>query len=143
MRKPYAITRRRAVRAILKTLFRMVPDLRDGPESPSDSSRPAGDGRAVLRALLSSGDPPAPPEAAGAPTGEGLTARERQICQAIRRGRSSKEIATDLLISRHTVDVHRNNIRRKLGLKGGNGHLANYLFSRWPDLADSEEGPSG
>ena len=43
-----------------------------------------------------------------------LTPRELQICNMIKRGLSSKEIAGFLNISRFTVGRHRHNIRKKL-----------------------------
>ena len=47
---------------------------------------------------------------------EELSAREKQITQLIAEGYSSKEIAAILLIAPGTVDVHRRNLMRKLGL---------------------------
>jgi len=45
-----------------------------------------------------------------------LGAREEQVLRLIAHGRSSKEIARDLQISPSTVEVHRRNIMRKVGL---------------------------
>lgn len=45
-----------------------------------------------------------------------LTAREREVLQLIAEGRSGKDIATILRISVKTVDYHRENIKRKLGV---------------------------
>ena len=45
-----------------------------------------------------------------------LTAREKEICNLVRGGASSKEIAAALNISVHTVNTHRKQIRRKLGI---------------------------
>ena len=42
--------------------------------------------------------------------------REEQVLCLIADGFSSKEIARNLLISPNTVDVHRRNIMRKIGL---------------------------
>lgn len=42
--------------------------------------------------------------------------REAQVLKLVAVGRSSKEIARHLAISPSTVDVHRRNIMRKLGL---------------------------
>ena len=47
----------------------------------------------------------------------GLSSREREILQCVSDGMSSKEIARKLDISHKTVEVHRANIRKKLGLK--------------------------
>jgi two-component system response regulator FixJ len=46
-----------------------------------------------------------------------LTCRERAIFKAALSGASSKEIARLLAISPRTVDVHRGNVLKKLGLK--------------------------
>jgi len=46
-----------------------------------------------------------------------LTAREREILQLIAEGKAAKEIAFILSISAKTVDFHRENIKRKLGLR--------------------------
>ncbi len=46
-----------------------------------------------------------------------LTAREREIYEYVGAGLVSKQIASKLKISASTVDVHKANIRAKLGLK--------------------------
>lgn len=46
-----------------------------------------------------------------------LTPREKEIMQLVSQGASSKEIATKLFISRHTVESHRKHILHKLGVK--------------------------
>jgi len=46
-----------------------------------------------------------------------LSAREREILQLIAEGRATKEIAFVLSISGKTVAFHRENIKRKLGLR--------------------------
>jgi FixJ family two-component response regulator len=45
-----------------------------------------------------------------------LTPKEIEICNLIRQGRTSKEIAEIFCLSPRTVDTHRNNIRKKIGL---------------------------
>jgi DNA-binding CsgD family transcriptional regulator len=47
-----------------------------------------------------------------------LTHMEMRVCQFIQSGYSSKDIATSLNLSLETVQTHRKNIRRKLGLHG-------------------------
>ncbi len=47
----------------------------------------------------------------------GLTDREREVLILLARGLSSKEIAAELDISIRTVDAHRANLMRKLGVK--------------------------
>lgn len=46
-----------------------------------------------------------------------LSAREREVIQLIAEGRSGKEIAGILNVSVKTVSFHRENIKRKLGVK--------------------------
>lgn len=46
-----------------------------------------------------------------------LTRREKEIMQLVSQGSSSKEIATKLFISRHTVETHRKHILHKLSVK--------------------------
>lgn len=46
-----------------------------------------------------------------------LTDRELEIFRMIGNGQTSGSIANQLLLSTHTIDTHRENIKRKLGLK--------------------------
>jgi DNA-binding NarL/FixJ family response regulator len=46
-----------------------------------------------------------------------LTARERQILQLTAEGKSRKELAFALGISEKTVAFHKDNVKRKLGLR--------------------------
>ena len=59
-----------------------------------------------------------------------LTARELDICELIKDGHSSKEIAETLGLSTQTVHKHRQTIRRKLQLNNKDINLAAYLRSR-------------
>lgn len=45
-----------------------------------------------------------------------LTTRERELLQLVAEGRSTKEIASQLNLSPHTVDTHRGNIMHKLNV---------------------------
>ncbi len=55
--------------------------------------------------------------AAGSSPGlEGLTARELEILGALAEGLSNKEIGDKLFISARTVDTHRSNLMKKLGV---------------------------
>jgi DNA-binding NarL/FixJ family response regulator len=45
-----------------------------------------------------------------------LTPREREVFQLLSEGKSNKEVAVSLSISSKTVEVHRANVMRKLGL---------------------------
>ncbi len=47
---------------------------------------------------------------------EALTSREQTILLQVAQGRSNKEVALDLDISVRTVETHRKNIKRKLGI---------------------------
>jgi PAS domain S-box-containing protein len=56
-----------------------------------------------------------------------LTPREVHICNMIKRGLSSKEIANFLNISKFTVGRHRHNIRKKLKLTNKKDNLNTFL----------------
>jgi DNA-binding NarL/FixJ family response regulator len=80
--------------------------------------------RLLQRQPLRSGSP------AHRPTGEtdnapvdGLTPTERRIVQLIAADKSSKEIGAELSIHYRTIENHRTNICRKLGLEGSNALL--------------------
>ena len=70
-----------------------------------DARRAAADAASELRRLG------APSTAADSP----LTRREREVLALVARGRSNREIATELVVSQHTVHRHVANILRKLG----------------------------
>jgi DNA-binding CsgD family transcriptional regulator/PAS domain-containing protein len=57
----------------------------------------------------------------------GLTPTETVICSYIIRGLSTKDISDELFISIDTVNTHRKNIRRKLGLSGSSESIADKL----------------
>ncbi|MCF8146705.1 MAG: response regulator [Deltaproteobacteria bacterium] len=57
----------------------------------------------------------------------GLTHKEIQVAKLILGGKSSKEIADRLNLTKGTIDFHRNNIREKLGIKNKKICLAVYL----------------
>lgn len=56
-----------------------------------------------------------------------LSPRELEVCQLIQMGRTGAEIAELLSMSFETVQTHRKNIRRKLGLRGRKVSLFTYL----------------
>ena len=58
-----------------------------------------------------------------------LSPREIQIAEFIRMGKSSKTISIILNVSRGAVDFHRNNLRRKLGIKHRDVNLQTYLMN--------------
>ncbi len=57
-----------------------------------------------------------------------FTSREIQIMSLIKGGKTSKEIAEIMCLSTKTVDFHRANIRKKLGLEQGKDNLRSYLL---------------
>ncbi len=60
---------------------------------------------------------------------ETLTTREREVLQLAAEGRTNSEIAARLLISQRTVETHRANLMRKLGLRTQSG-LIRYALHR-------------
>jgi DNA-binding NarL/FixJ family response regulator len=68
----------------------------------------------------------APQKPTASPQGDlldSLTPTERRILKLIANGRSSKEIGEDLSIHYRTVENHRTNICKKLGVEGANALL--------------------
>ncbi len=59
--------------------------------------------------------------------GQTMTPSEIRICEMIRSGLTSKQIARVVGISSQTVLVHRKNIRKKLGLSNSKMNLVSYL----------------
>ncbi|MEX0274362.1 MAG: response regulator [Flavobacteriaceae bacterium] len=58
-----------------------------------------------------------------------LSSREREILQLVAQGKTSHQIADALFIGKSTVDTHRKNMIRKLGLSGA-GELLRYAVER-------------
>ena len=58
-----------------------------------------------------------------------LSNREKEILNLIANGKTSKEIADTLFIAKTTVDTHRKNMIRKLGLSSGN-ELVKYAIDK-------------
>ena len=56
-----------------------------------------------------------------------LTKREIEILNLVAKGRTSIQIAKELSLSKFTVDTHRKNIHKKLGIKTNTG-LVNYTL---------------
>ena len=61
---------------------------------------------------------------------QALSKREEQIVDLIKKGFSSKKIAAQLQVSVKTVEVHRYNILKKLGMRN-TAALVNYLHTRY------------
>jgi two-component system, NarL family, response regulator NreC len=61
---------------------------------------------------------------------ETLTTREREVLQLAAQGYNNAEIADRLFISRRTVEIHRANLLRKLGLKTQRNQLYEYAIQR-------------
>lgn len=62
-----------------------------------------------------------------------LSTREREILQLISIGHTSHQIADTLFIGKSTVDTHRKNMIRKLGLSGA-GELLRYAVEKKYDF---------
>ena len=58
-----------------------------------------------------------------------LTPKENQIVNLIKHGKTTKEISRLMNVSPRTIDTHRKNIRKKIGLQGQKGNLRSYLLS--------------
>ena len=58
-----------------------------------------------------------------------LTAREREILQMTAESQSSTEVGRRLFISPRTVEIHRQNAMRKLGLRN-QGELIRYALKK-------------
>jgi PAS domain S-box-containing protein len=59
-----------------------------------------------------------------------LTATELQIADYIKKGKSSKQIGSIMRLSPGTVDFHRNQIRKKLNIRGEKISLQAYLLNQ-------------
>jgi len=60
---------------------------------------------------------------------KGFTPSEMQISNLIKQGKTSKQIADHLNLSSRTIETHRKNIRKKLGLGNKKVNLTSYLKS--------------
>jgi len=58
-----------------------------------------------------------------------LTSREIEICNMIKGGLASKDISELLNVSSQTIEKHRKNIRKKLGLSNKKANLSSYLHN--------------
>jgi PAS domain S-box-containing protein len=58
-----------------------------------------------------------------------LSPTEMQVINLIRLGKTTKEIAETMNLATSTIDFHRNNIRKKIGIKNKQINLSTYLSS--------------
>ncbi|HYA12858.1 MAG TPA: PAS domain S-box protein, partial [Syntrophales bacterium] len=59
----------------------------------------------------------------------GLTHKEIQVANFVKEGKSAKEVAEIMNISKDTIDTHKKNIRKKLGITNTRTNLRSYLLS--------------
>lgn len=55
----------------------------------------------------------------GGTSAQTLSTREFEVLELLKRGKTTKEIATAMKVSVRTVDIHRARLKRKLGLRTG------------------------
>ncbi len=119
VRAPTLVVHRRGDRAIPYRLGRelaaTIPDATLIPLEGTAHFPWAGDRQSVARALRSVLAPPPPARPVGEPAAVRLSAREREVLRLVADGLSDREIAEQLVLSRHTVHRHVANIRHKLG----------------------------
>jgi PAS domain S-box-containing protein len=58
-----------------------------------------------------------------------MTAKELQVATLVREGRTNKDIADFMHIALNTVELHRYNLRRKLGIQNKKVNLRSFLLS--------------
>jgi len=58
-----------------------------------------------------------------------LTPAEIQISNLIKQGKTTKEIADLLNLSDRTIETHRKNIRRKIGIRNKSENLRTHLLN--------------
>ena len=83
--------------------------------------------RAYVRIVRDQIDPILSDKKNDTPALSGLTVTEMRVCQYLKAGHSSKEIAGLMHITHDTVQAHRRNIRRKLGISGKKSQLGAFL----------------
>ncbi len=127
-------TRKRELKVVLLSVHGDPPFVQSAVSLGADGyvlkNARASEVVAAIRAVMRGGSYFSPPvareivsqlrtphgEAADAP-GARLSVREREVVQLIADGLSAKEIATQLHLSTKTVEAHRRNLMRKLGVR--------------------------
>jgi pimeloyl-ACP methyl ester carboxylesterase/DNA-binding CsgD family transcriptional regulator len=120
VRAPTLVVHRRSDRAIPYALGReLAATIPHAGLVPLDGNAHfpwAGDAHSVVRALRSALDPDVTPAGSrGEPPAVMLSSREREVLVLVAQGLNDREIATQLVVSPHTVHRHVANIRHKLG----------------------------
>lgn len=69
----------------------------------------------------------------------GLSPKEIQVADLIRIGLSNKESALQMNVTKSTVEFHRDNLRRKMGLKHKKKNLRAFLLSLEAQMLDEEK----
>jgi len=95
--------------------------------------RAAARGEQYLDSRLAAPMRTAPGQGGRAP---GITERETEVLRLVARGHSNKEIAASLGVSVKTVEVHKANAMRKLGLQGRIDVVKYGVLQGWLGLAD-------
>ncbi|MDE0254928.1 MAG: helix-turn-helix transcriptional regulator, partial [Rhodospirillaceae bacterium] len=68
-----------------------------------------------------------------------LTQTELEVAKLVIQGKTTKMIADMLSIATSTVDFHRNNIRKKIGIRGAPINLRTYLASFFEEASARQD----